>query len=450
MASPKVDMLNGSLTDKIIFFAVPLALAAIAQQLFTAVDVAIVGLYAGTEAQAAVGCNGSFVNLMLNLFIGISIGANVVIAHFIGQRDDNNAKRATETAISVAIGSGIVLLILGQIIARPVLILLGTPLEVIDLAVRYLRIFLFGVPFLMIFNFGASVLRSIGDTKRPLYCLIISGIINATLNVVLIVGFGRGVEGVAIATVIANIFNAGFILRLLKRETGAIHLEKVRLTFPWQILKKMLAIGLPAGLQGMTFSFANVCIQSAVNSHGAHAVAGSAVASNYEFFTYFVLASFTQATVTFTSQNYAAGNLDRCRKIFRIALPLAAIFTGIVSMSVVYFDDFCAGLFTNDPLALGFAKIRIHHILFFNFIAASYEISSAAMRGMGYSMTPAVITIFGTCLLRLIWVFAVCPIYTSFETLMDIYPITWVITGILVLSTYFYIFHKVRVKHAIL
>lgn len=436
-------MLSGSLIDKIILFALPLAVSSIMQQLFNAIDVAVVGLYSGTDAQAAVGCNGSVINLMLNIFIGVSVGANVVISHFLGQKDAEHARRGVHTAMVVALVSGVFLCIVGQLAARPILTLLGTPDSVMAGAETYLRIYFLGIPFVLIYNFGASILRTIGDTKRPLYCLIFTGIINTVLNLVLVICFDMGVAGVAISTTLANVLNGLLLWRILSREEEPLRLVRSALHIDKGILRRMLSIGIPAGLQTAVFSFANVVIQTEINSHGASAVAGSAVGLNYEYFTYFVMSSFTQATVTFTSQNYAAGLYDRCRRIFRITMTLAAVLTGVLSMTIVYFNDFFASLFTSDPSAIGFATIRMEHVLFFNFVAASYEISAAAMRGLGYSLTPAILTIFGTCALRLLWIFFVCPIYPSFEALMNVYPISWALTGVAVVVAYIVVQRRV-------
>lgn len=437
----RVDMLNGSLIDKILFFALPLAVSSIMQQLFNAVDVAVVGLYAGTDAQAAVGCNGSVINLMLNIFIGISVGANVVISHFLGQKDAVHARRGVHTAMWVALVSGVFLCIVGQLAARPILTLLGTPASVLDGAETYLRIYFMGVPFVLLYNFGASVLRTIGDTRRPLYCLIFTGVLNTSLNLLLVICFDMGVAGVAISTTVANVLNGLLLWRILSKESEPIRLVRSAVRPEYSILKKMLKIGIPAGLQSAVFSFANVVIQSEINTHGAGAVAGSAVALNYEYFTYFIMSSFTQAAVTFTSQNYAAGNYSRCKRVYSISMVLAAVLTGVFSVTIVYFSDFFAGLFTTDAEAIRYATTRMEYVLLFNFVAASYEVSAAALRGLGYSMTPAVLTIFGSCVLRLLWVFFVCPIYPTFEALMSVYPISWVLTGLAVVTAYV-IVHK--------
>ena len=299
-----MDMIHGSLWNKILLFALPLAASSILQQLFNSVDTAVVGRFASSQALAAVGSNSSLISLMINLFLGVSLGSNVVIAHYIGQGSEKNIKAAVHTAMLVAVLCGFFVLLFGQVIARPVLLLMGTPEDVIDLAVLYLRIYLLGMPCIMLYDFGASILRSTGDSKRPLYALIAAGIINTILNLILVIGFGMGVSGVAIATVISNMVSSGIVLHILLHEQEPIRVELGQLSIVPKELKKILVIGIPAGLQGMMFSIANVCIQSAINSFGSNAIAGSAAALNFEFFAYFIVNAFAQTTVTFTSQNY--------------------------------------------------------------------------------------------------------------------------------------------------
>ena len=310
-----IDMTSGALWNKILLFALPLAASSILQQLFNSVDTAVVGRFASSQALAAVGSNSSLISLMINLFIGISLGSNVVIARNIGEKSEKNIHAAIHTAILVAIISGFFVMIAGQFIATPVLLLMGTPEDVIDLAVLYLRIYLLGMPFIMLYDFGSSILRSTGDSRRPLYCLIVAGVINTLLNLVLVIVFRLGVSGVAIATVISNIVSSSMVIYILTHESEPIKLELRQLKISVKELKKILVIGIPAGLQGMMFSIANVCIQSTINSFGSSAVAGSAAALNYEFFAYFLVNAFAQAAVTFTSQNYGAGEEKRIHKV---------------------------------------------------------------------------------------------------------------------------------------
>lgn len=438
-----MDMTHGPLWNKILLFALPLAASSILQQLFNSVDTAVVGRFASSQALAAVGSNSSLISLMINLFIGISLGSNVVIAHYIGQKSEKNIEAAVHTAIVVAILSGIFVMILGQFIARPVLLLMGTPEDVIDLAVVYLRIYLIGMPFIMLYDFGSSILRSTGDSKRPLYSLIIAGIVNTVLNLVLVIVFRLGVSGVAIATVISNVVSSSIVITILMRESVPIKLDLKKLTIVPRELKKILTIGVPAGLQGMVFSIANVCIQSTINSFGSAAIAGSAAALNYEFFAYFMVNAFAQTTVTFTSQNYGAGEYARCRKIYHISMWFSLLSCGLLSAIFVLGRDMFLGLYSTDPDVLYYANQRIIIATTLELLTSIYEISAGAMRGLGHSLLPAIITVAGSCVLRLIWISTVCRIIHEFWVLIIIYPISWIVTGIIMVIAYHIIKRKV-------
>ena len=437
--SRRTDMLSGSLFDKLLFFAIPIAASSILQQLFNSVDVAVVGNFAANEAAAtaAVGCNGPIINLILNLFIGLSVGANVVIANFIGRKEGEKAGEAVHTAMTVAVICGVFLIFVGLMVSRPILEIINTPEDVLPYAVQYLRIYSLGMPFILIYNFGSAILRCIGDTKRPLFCLTLAGVINAVLNMFLVIVFHLDVAGVAIATVISNVISSAFVVYFLIKEDSEIRLDLKRLTINKSYLKRILKIGIPAGLQTVVFSFSNVCIQSVLNNFGTAAVAGSAISLNFENFTYFVISAFSQATVTFTSQNYGAGNEERCRKTYKYCMASGVAVSFILGMIFVLGRGFFVTLFTSDPGASEYAVVRILSVVTFCFLANSYEISGAALRGMGYSMTPAVFTIFGTCVFRLFWAYTVCRAIPSFELLCAVYPISWVITGAAVLTAYF-------------
>lgn len=435
--TPGMDMLHGKLLPKLLLFALPLAASSILQQLFNAVDVAVVGQFASSQEQAAVGCNGPVINLLINLFVGISVGTNVAIANYIGQQHKERIKAAVHTSMVTAIASGFLVLLLGILIAEPILGWMDTPEEVMGYAVTYLRIYFLGMPFIMVYNFGAAILRSMGDTKRPLYCLVLSGVINAGLNMFFVIALHLGAAGVAIATVISNVVSAGMVWYFLSHEAEPIHLSCRELRVSAPELLRILQIGIPAGIQGMVFSVANVFVQTGLNGLGTNAVAGSAVALNYEYFTYFIIAAFNQATVTFTSQNYGAKQYGRCKRVFWLCMLVGTLATGAASLTFVLGRGFFASIFTPDPAVAEFARIRMLHILTFNFICSTYEIGGAALRGIGYSMTPALITIFGTCVVRIWWIYTVFPRFPTFETLMNIYPITWVLTGIAVLAAYF-------------
>lgn len=439
-----MDMTQGTLWNKLLIFALPLAASSILQQLFNSVDTAVVGRFASSQALAAVGSNSSLISLMITLFLGISLGANVVIARYIGKKTEKNIQAAIHTAMLLAIFSGVFVMFFGQIIARPVLQLMGTPEDVLDLAVLYLRIYLLGMPFIMLYDFGASILRSIGDSRRPLYALIAAGIVNTILNLIFVIVFGLGVAGVAIATVISNVVSSGIVLYILSHEQEPIHFSFRKLCIVPEELKQILRIGIPAGLQGTVFSIANVCIQSAINSFGSNAVAGSAAALNFEFFAYFMVNAFAQATVTFTSQNYGAGQMRRCRRIFRIAMGCSILSCGLLSAVFVIGKDFFLRIYTTDPAVLEFAMQRLLIAVSLEFLTSSYEISAGAMRGFGYSLLPAMVTMIGSCAFRLIWVSTVCHRVHEFWVLLIVYPISWVITGIAMIISYLIIRRKVE------
>jgi len=438
----QIDMLHGPLAHKILVFAMPLAASSILQQLFNSADVAVVGRFAGSQALAAVGGNGMVINLLINLFVGLSVGANVVIAKYIGQGKEKEANETVHTVMAVAFLSGFFLMALGLFASKPILELMNTPPDVINLAVLYLRIYFLGMPFIMVYNFGAAVLRSTGDTKRPLYCLFISGIINVCLNLFLVIVFRMGVAGVGIATVISNGVSAGLVLSFLLKEKGVTHLCLKQLKINKTHLMKVVKIGAPAGLQSTVFSLSNVCIQTAVNSFGSSAVAGSAAAANFEMFTYYVTNSFAQATVTFTSQNYGAGEYGRCRKIFRLSMGLGILFTGIMSTAFVLTRAYVLRIYTVDPAALEYAVVRVCMVESLTCLVVTYEIAGAALRGMGNSLLPAILTVIGCCAFRIVWILTVFRAERSFGRLMIVYPFTWVLTGTMVVASYLLIRKK--------
>lgn len=433
-SSREIDMLHGSLFMKILVFALPLAASSILQQLFNSVDVAVVGHFASSEALAAVGSNTPVINLLINLFIGISMGANVVISNHIGQKNNANIQKAINTVAILALICGITLMIVGILVSRPILSVMGTPENVLDMAVVYLRIYFVGIPFFMIFNFGSAILRSKGDTKRPLYILIIAGIINTLLNLLLVIVFHLGVAGVAIATSISNGVSALLIIILLIREQEPyrLHIEKIRIYS--DELRKMLSIGIPAGLQGIIFSLSNVLLQTAINGFGSAAIGGSAAALNFESYCYYIVVAFNGAAISFIGQNYGAGLYDRVRRIFWICLSLSVAFCAIANYLFVWQDSLSLSLFSSDPEVLHYGKIRLHYVLAFQAIACSYEVSGSALRGMGKSMLPTLLMVFGTCLLRIVWLYTIFPQYNSFEAIMTVYPVSWIVTGIMVFS----------------
>lgn len=432
----RVDMLHGNLLRAIIAFALPLVASGVLQQSFNSIDVAVVGRFVSHRALGAVGSNGPVISLIINLFVGISIGANVVIANSIGRRDKSAVRRAVSSTMLIAVVSGILLLLLGLSVASPILSVMGTPDDILAEAVVYLRIYTVGFPFMMIYNFGAAILRATGDTRRPFYALVAGGILNVALNLLLVLVVGLGVEGVAIGTVAANVLSAAIIVVMLMREHSDVRLDWHEVFSSRPAVRRILAIGVPAGVQGMVFSLSNVFIQSAINSFGSAAVAGSAAAINYEYYCYFVISAFAQATVAFTGANYGAGHKSRCRKIFRTSLTLSFISCGILNVAIVILHYPAIEIFTTSPEVAEFAYKRLFYVLAFQFIASSYEIAGASLRGIGNSMTPMLLTIFGTCVLRLAWVFAVARGQGDFGVLLAIYPLSWALTGVMVVIAY--------------
>lgn len=440
----QMDMIHGPMFYKILFFALPLAASSILQQLFNSADVAVVGRFAGSAALAAVGGNSPVINLLINMFVGLSIGANVIIANFIGQGREDKVKEAVHTVMSVALISGVSLLVIGIIIAKPILLMINTPSEVINLAVLYLRIYFLGMPFVMVYNFGAAILRSTGETRKPLYCLIISGIINILLNLLLVIVFHLSVAGVAIATVIADGVSAFLVVYFLSHSDDAIRLNIRELSLNKEIVVKVIKIGAPAGLQGVVFSLSNVFIQSAINGFGTHAMAGSSAGLNYEYFTYYMINAFNQTAVTFTSQNYGAKDLERCKRAFRISLVTGMALTLVMSFIFVGATDFFAGIYTNDPVAIKYAIIRMKHVTLLECLTGVYEISGGALRGMGHSLLPALLTVIGSCGFRVVWLYTVFKVVPTFTMLMNVYPVTRVITGTMVMTSYLIIRKRIE------
>lgn len=428
-------MLSGNTWRNMLVFAIPLIASGVLQQSFNSVDIAVVGRFAGHKALAAVGSNGSVISLIVNLFVGLSVGANVVLANYIGRSNSEGIKRTVSTTAALALTSGFLLLAVSQVVAAPLLEMLGTPDEVLDDATTYLRIYSLGMPFMMVFNFGSALLRSCGDTRRPFYALVAGGLVNVALNLLFVICFSMGVKGVAIATVIANVVSASIIFEVLRREEEPYRLRIKAMSFERGELSKILKIGVPAGVQGMVFSLSNVFIQSAINSFGTDAMAGSAAALNYESYSYFIIVAFAQSVVAFTGQNFGAGNLSRCRRVLWVGMVLSVAGSGLIDLLVVLFDRQAIAVFTTAPSVMEYALTRIHVVLAYQFIACSYEIAGASMRGQGYSLTPTLITIGGTCVLRLGWVFLLNNSEASFGQLLTIYPITWVVTGVAMLIT---------------
>lgn len=444
----EVNMLEGGIFKKLCYIALPIAASSILQQLFNASDTAVVGNFSSSEAMAAVGSNAPVINVIVTLFTGLSIGSNVMLSGFIGKRERDTVNDALHTSFMVALISGFIMLFLGQFIAVPVLRLLDTPEDILPMAQLYLRIYFLGMPFLMIYDFGSAVLRSIGDTRRPLVFLTISGILNVFLNLFFVIVLHRSADGVAYATTISNGVSAFMIFRTLRHETGMLHLDLRKLSVKWKYLKRILWIGGPAGLQGMIFSMSNVVIQTAINHFGSDCVAGNAAALNFEYICYFIVNGFSQALMTFISQNFAAGQYGRCRKTTRIALACAMGFTFLFSATFYLFRYPFLSIFSQDPDVIRFAVIRMLFIALLEPLTATYEIPGASLRGIGHSLSPTILTLFGSCILRIIYIHAMLPHFTDFSQVAVIYPVSWIITGISMNILYRYVTKREYAKTA--
>lgn len=435
-------MLEGSLWDKIIVFALPIALTGILEQMFNAADVAVLGRFVSTEAMAAVGNNVPIVGLIVTLFLGLSLGANVVIAQYIGARRLAEASRAVHTSLVLSLLAGVSVTLLGELFAAPLLSLLDVPDAVLPMATLYLRVFLFGMPFMSVYNFASAILRSHGDTGTPLIALLAASVLNIILDLGFVHLLSMGVDGVAWGTVLSYLVAAFMLIRALRREEGVLRLDVRLLRMRRHHTKRIFVIGLPAAVQGMVFCFANLVIQAALNSLGAEVMAASAAAFTIEINMYCVIAAFQQACTTFVSQNYGAGNLPRCREVTRWSLRLNIVAMLVLGALILFFMRSLLRIFNADPAVVEIGVIRIVYVVVPEIFAVFIDIFSGSMRGYGYSLMPAVVTLVCICGVRLSWVWLVFPHHPTFETLMIIYPISWAVT-----SMFLYLLYRFYLKH---
>ena len=430
-------MLHGSLADKLLLFAMPLAVTGILQQLFNAADVAIVGRFVGSDAMAAVGSNAPVIGLLVNLFIGVSLGANVVISRCTGQGDERAVSRAVHTAILTALISGGIAALIGELAARPILSSMSVPETIFPMALAYLRIYLAGMPVILLYNFESAVFRSQGDTRTPLLCLIVAGLSNVALNIFFVRVIGMSADGVALATVISNAISSVLLFIFLLRSKGLIRVRFRDFRIDPLLLKQMLLIGLPAGLQGMVFSLSNISIQSAVNVLGPDVMAASSAAFNIEIFVYYVMNAFGQACTTFVGQNVGAGQRARCRTILRISLLLALLFTVVLSGLILLLRVPILGIFNKEEAVIMYGSLRLIYILLWYPFNMLNELFSGALRGFGRSLPPALICIVGICGTRLVWIKTVFAASPTFRTLMQVYPVSWIVTAAILIVVYF-------------
>lgn len=432
MSSNQLDLTEGSILKKLLQFSIPLILSSLLQLLFNAADVVVVGRFAGNNSLAAVGSTGSLINLLINLFMGLSIGANVIAANYFGARRFNDLHDTVHTAILLSLLSGIILTAVGVIGSKYILILMQAPDEVLTLATIYLRIYFGGITATMIYNFGSALLRAKGDTKRPLYILLSAGVLNLFLNLIFVIIFKMDVKGVGWATVISQCFAAGAVLIILCNETDAFRLEFKKLKINTHILAKIVKIGLPAGFQGIMFSFSNVIIQSSVNTFGALTIAGNAAACNLEGFVYTAMNGFSQGTLTFCSQNMGAKKIDRIKRLVLIS-QLCIIVIGASLSGVFLLLRFkLLGIFSNSPEVIQAGIKRFWIIFTTYYLCGMMDGMSNCLRGIGHSVVPVITSLCGACLYRIIWIFTVfqIPQFHSIYTIYITYPISWILTFI--------------------
>ena len=435
-------MLEGSLWDKIIVFALPIALTGILEQMFNAADIAVLGRFVGTEAMAAVGNNVPIVGLIVSLFLGLSLGANVVIAQYIGARRRKEASRALHTALVLSLLAGVFVTLTGELFAAPLLALLDVPAAVMPMSELYLRIFLLGMPFMSLYNFASAILRSHGDTGTPLVALLAASALNILLDLGFVLVWDMGVDGVAWGTALSYLVAAAMLIRALRREEGILRLDFRLLRLRRHHTKRIFVIGMPAAVQGMVFCIANLVIQAALNSLGAEVMAASAAAFTIEINVYCVIAAFQQACTTFVSQNYGAGNLPRCRSVTRWSLLLNIVAMLVLGSCILVFMRPLLRIFNGDPMVVEIGTTRILYVVVPEIFAVFIDIFSGSMRGYGYSLMPAIVTLLCICGVRLSWVWLVFPHHPTFETLMIIYPISWAVT-----SMFLYLLYRFYLKH---
>lgn len=425
------DMIHGPLLKTVWAFAVPLMLTNFLQMLFNAADTVVVGRFAGQQALAAVGATGSLCFLLVSLFNGLSMGSNVLIARFIGAGDHERVERAVHTAVTMSALCGLLLAVLGNLLCRPLLELMSTPSDIIDLSVLYMRIYFIGTFFSLIYNFGASILRSKGDTKRPLYFLFISGLTNVVLNLFFVIVLHMSVAGVAIATAISQAISATLVCIALYRQKDATHLDPKKLGIDLHMAWDIIKIGIPAGVQGMVFSLSNVVIQSSINSFDSSAiVAGNSAAGNIESFVYIGTMAFTQACMTFTSQNIGARNYPRVKKTMKLTMLLTVVSAVAISFFVWSFGDFFLSFYTTEAAVVEVGKIRLTYVVLPLVLNGVLDIFVASMRGMGYSMLPTGTMILGICGVRLTWIWTVFPLYRTLPAIYLCFPLSWAVTSV--------------------
>lgn len=427
--SYEIDMVNGPILGKILVYSIPLMLSGILQLLFNAADVIVVGRYAGSQSLAAVGSTSALINLLVNVFIGLSVGVNVMVARYYGARRETAVNETIHTAVALSLVSGLFLVVIGLLLARPLLELMGTPDDVLGKAALYMRIYFAGMPVTMLYNFGAAVLRAVGDTRRPLYFLTFAGIVNVVLNLFFVIALNMDVAGVALATVISQCISAGLVVRCLMKSEGCLKLHIKKLRIRRLLLIKIMRIGLPAGLQGAVFSVSNVLIQSSVNSFGSVVMAGNTASSNIEGFIYNAMNAVYQTNLSFTSQNFGAKKYGRINKIMVTCIAVVAAVGISLGMAAFAAGDFLLGIYSSDAEVLKYGMIRLSIIGTTYFLCGIMDTMVGSIRGIGYSVMPMLVSLTGACGLRILWIFTIFQWHRTLMTLYISYPVTWIVTA---------------------
>lgn len=439
-----LDMTSGPFLKKILIFAVPLILTGLLQLAYNTADVIVVGRFVGKEALAAVGSTGSLVNLFLNVFLGLSMGSGVMVARHIGEKSDAKVHECSHTAMLLSVISGFLIGVLGYFGSGFMLKLMKVPDDVIDLATLYLKIYFLGSPGLMVYNFGAAIVRATGDTKRPLFILTCSGLVNVVLNLILIIVFHMGVSGVAIATIVSQYVSAVFIVLYLIKINNPCRLIIAKLKIYKKELKEILLIGLPAGIQSSLFSISNVIIQSTVNSFGSVAMAGIAAGSNYDSYIYTCTNAIAQTTMTFSSQNYGAKKFMNIGKVYRYCMLLAFAFSVALGALGFFWGDTIVSFFSDDAEVIAIGADRLKMIMPFYFFCSLMDVAASQLRGMGKSFEPMIVSLIGACGTRLFWVFCILPLNRTLVNLYWSYPVSWALTFFVQFTMYFVVRNKMK------
>ena len=446
MAKYELDMTSGNLFKKIISYTIPIILTGILQLLYNAADVAVVGQFAGKEALAAVGSTGALINLIISLFIGLSVGSSVAYARSVGKGDAERANRVVHTAVMVSTIASTFLTVIGIVFAKDFLLMMDSPEDVVQLATLYMQIYFGGMFFNLLYNFASSVVRANGDSKRPLYILMVSGLINVGLNLIFVICFNMSVAGVALATVISQAFSALAVMYILFKETGPLNFSFSKLCIDSDVLKEMVVIGLPSGIQSAFFSISNVIVQKSVNSFGSTVIAGNSTASNLEGFVHISMNSVYQATLNFTSQNYGAKKEANLKKVLMYSVAIVSVIGIVLGVLFYCLEPLLARFYTSDVEVIKYALNRMQYVCLLYFICGVMDILVGFLRGVGYSTIPMIVSLIGVCAFRVGWIYTVFEHYRTLPSLYISYPISWTITVLILIGCILLFYPKIKKK----